>query len=151
MEAEPEFVVERMTLEDLDQVMEIEEASFPTPWPRRIFEGEVGSPRTFTRVMKIEGRVIGYIIAWMVYDEVHVLNLAVHPDYRKRGIGETLLRGCLMHFLRRGAKFALLEVRRSNEEAKRLYEKLGFKQMGVRRRYYADTGEDAIIMVLRMV
>jgi ribosomal-protein-alanine N-acetyltransferase len=146
----PKLLIDEMKPEDLDEVMAIEEASFPTPWPRQIFEMELKSKRSFKRVSRIGGVVTGYIIAWMVYDEGHILNIAVHPNFRREGIGETLMRECLDHFSKEGARYAILEVRRSNMAAIKLYEKLGFKSIGVRRGYYTDTGEDAIMMMLTM-
>jgi [ribosomal protein S18]-alanine N-acetyltransferase len=150
MKAIPALVIEEMRSKDLDEIMLIEEMCFPTPWPRQVFDMELKSPRSFARVTRFDGVVVGYIVAWMIYDEVHVLNIAVHPDFRRMGIGENMLRDCLDFFLKKGAKHAILEVRRGNLGAKRLYEKLGFKSIGIRRGYYVDTGEDAIVMMLSM-
>ena len=150
MKAIPILAIEEMRSKDLDEIMVIEEACFPTPWPRQVFDMELKSPRSFARVTRIDGVIVGYIVSWMIYDEVHVLNIAVHPDFRRMGIGENMLRDCLDFFLRKGAKHAILEVRRGNLGAKRLYEKLGFRSIGIRRGYYVDTGEDAIVMMLSM-
>ncbi|HEX3037025.1 MAG TPA: ribosomal protein S18-alanine N-acetyltransferase [Thermodesulfobacteriota bacterium] len=146
----PKYMIEDTRSEDLDDVMKIEEACFPTPWPRQIFEMELESTRSHMRVARVGGVTAGYIVAWMVYDEIHILNIAVHPDFRRMGLGEALLRDCLDHFFTKGAKHAILEVRRGNLSAQKLYEKLGFKAIGVRRKYYSDTGEDAIVMMLVM-
>lgn len=137
-----------MIPEDLDEVMKIEEQCFPTPWPREIFETELESPRSLLNVARVGGAVAGYIVAWMVYDEIHILNIAVHPDFRRMGLGEALLEDCLDYFSGKGAKQAILEVRRGNLGAQKLYKKLGFEPIGVRKRYYTDTGEDAIVMML---
>ncbi|KRT64849.1 MAG: ribosomal-protein-alanine acetyltransferase, ribosomal-protein-alanine N-acetyltransferase [Candidatus Dadabacteria bacterium CSP1-2] len=150
MKALPELFLEEMSTEDIDEIIEIEKSSFPTPWPRQMFEMELKSPRSFSRVARISGVIVGYIVAWMIYDEVHILNIAVHFSFRRMGIGERILRDCLDYFFLNGAKNAILEVRRGNHEAKRLYEKLGFKSIGIRRGYYADTGEDAIVMKLTL-
>jgi ribosomal-protein-alanine N-acetyltransferase len=150
MKAIPALVIEKMCSEDLDEILVIEETCFPTPWPRQVFDMELKSSRSFARVGRMNGLIVGYIIAWMIYDEVHVLNIAVHPDSRRMGIGENMLEYCLDFFLTKGAKHAILEVRRGNLGAKRLYEKLGFKSIGIRRGYYVDTGEDAIVMLLSM-
>jgi ribosomal-protein-alanine N-acetyltransferase len=139
-----------MRPEDLDEVMAIERLCFPTPWPRQIFEMELKSKRSFKCVSRIGGVVAGYIIGWMIHDEGHILNVAVHPDFRRMGIGDSLMRECLDHFSEKGAKYAILEVRRTNTGAQKLYEKLGFKPIGIRRGYYGDTGEDAIVMMLSM-
>jgi len=141
------FSIAQMKLEDLDQIMAIEKVSFPTAWPRQVFEIELKSPRSFTRVSKIGDKVIGYVVAWTVYDEGHILNIAVHPEFRRMGIGEELMTDCLDYFSKRRSKYALLEVRVSNIGAIKMYEKLGFKSIGNRRGYYNDTGEDAIVMM----
>ncbi len=148
MKVMPALVIEEMRSADLDEIMVIEASCFPTPWPRQVFDMELISPRSFSRVTRLDGMVVGYIVAWMIYDEVHILNIAVHPDFRRMGAGESMIRYCLDHFLTKGAKHAILEVRRGNLGAKRLYEKLGFKSIGIRRGYYVDTGEDAIVMML---
>jgi len=146
----PKLLIDEMRPEDLDEVIAIEQVCFPSPWPRQIFEMELKSKRSFKRVSRIGGVIAGYIIAWMIYDEGHILNIAVHPEFRRRGIGENLMRDCLDYFSEKGAKYAILEVRRTNTGAIKLYEKLGFRSIGIRRGYYNDTGEDAIIMVLTM-
>ncbi len=141
------FSIDQMKLQDLDQILAIEKVSFPTAWPRQVFEIELKSPRSFTRVSKIGDKVIGYVVAWTVYDEGHILNIAVHPEFRRMGIGEDLMIDCFDYFSKRHAKYALLEVRISNIIAIKMYEKLGFKSIGTRRGYYNDTGEDAIVMM----
>lgn len=150
MKPMPALMIEEMRSADLDEIMVIEEACFPTPWPRQVFDMELKSPRSFAYVTRLDGVIVGYIVAWMIYDEVHILNIAVHPDFRRMGVGEGMMRYCLDYFLPKGAKHAILEVRRGNTGAKRLYEKLGFKSIGIRRGYYVDTGEDAIVMMLSM-
>lgn len=150
MKAMPMLIIEEMRSADLDEIMVIEETCFPTPWPRQVFDMELKSPRSFAGVTRLDGVIVGYIIAWMIYDEIHILNIAVHPDFRRMGIGENMMRYCLDHFFTKGAKHAILEVRRGNVGAKRLYEKLGFTSIGIRRGYYVDTGEDAIVMMLSM-
>jgi ribosomal-protein-alanine acetyltransferase len=150
MRPSPKLLIEEMRPEDLDEIIMIEGICFPTPWPRQIFEMELESNRSFMRVTRVGGVVSGYIVSWMVYDEIHILNIAVHPDFRRMGLGEGLLKDCLDHFFRKGAKHAILEVRRGNLEAQKLYRKLGFESIGVRRKYYTDTGEDAVVMMLTM-
>ncbi|MEM4658261.1 MAG: ribosomal protein S18-alanine N-acetyltransferase [Candidatus Methanosuratincola sp.] len=150
MEPASRVSIEPMRLEDIDEVVGIEELCFPTPWPRGVFESEVRSARSLNLVARIDGTMCGYIISWKVYDEVHILNVAVHPQFRRMGIGTLLITTCIGYFLKKGAKHALLEVRVSNEAAQRLYEKLGFRRIGVRRRYYTDNNEDAIVMMLTL-
>jgi ribosomal-protein-alanine N-acetyltransferase len=142
--------IEELKPYDLDEIIAIEQVSFPTPWPRQVFDMELRSSKSYKRVSKINGTVVGYIIAWKIYDEVHILNLAVHPDHRRKGIGRGLLSDCLMHFSSKGIKSAILEVRVRNKNAISLYETTGFRSIGLRRKYYSDTGEDALVMKLDM-
>jgi len=141
-----------MRKDHLEQVMEIERKSFPTPWTRAMFLYELNSPISFNFVAttpeeKVE-LVLGYIIFWMVKEEVHILNLATHPSFRRLGIAHSLLLFSLDFSYRKGGILYLLEVRERNRTALNLYQKVGFASWGIRRRYYADTGEDAVIMRL---
>jgi ribosomal-protein-alanine N-acetyltransferase len=133
---------------DLDEVMAIEEVSFPTPWPRRLFEEEI--VREFSDALvaaSAEGEgVLGYSVCWIVADESHLLNIAVRPDARERGVGSALLRECMLRSARAGAGRIYLEVRAGNASAIRMYEREGFSFLGIRRGYYADTGEDAVLL-----
>lgn len=132
---------------DLERVYEIEKLCFPNPWPKRIFEMELETPRSTNMVTMLDGVVCGYIISWKIQDEIHILNIAVHPDFRRLGVGRFLLGNCLDFFSGQGAVLALLEVRDSNLPAQNLYSKFGFKQIGIRKNYYTDNGEDAIVML----
>lgn len=138
-----------MTVADLDAVMPIEEASYPTPWKRSMFESDLrGNPfaRFFVAGDPDQGRVIGYVCFWKVFSELHLMNLSVHSDWRRSGIGEELGRWTLSWARENGISLITLEVRASNEAAKRLYEKLGFKIVAVRHNYYREPHEDALIM-----
>lgn len=136
-----------MRQSDLDSVMEIEQASFPAPWSRNAFLSEIyENRRACYLVARENGRVAGYVGIWIILDEGHVTNLAVHPDFRRRGIGEKLMRAIISYAKSRGAKRITLEVRVSNLVAQKLYEKLGFVSVGIRPGYYHDNGEDAVIM-----
>lgn len=128
---------------DLDDVMEIENAAFAAPWRREHFLSEFDKTIAFSWVGEIGDEVIAYIIAWVVEDELHIANLAVRKEWRRQGIGEALVIHLLAHAA--GCNWAGLEVRRSNKAARTLYSKLGFYEIGVRNRYYADQ-EDAILM-----
>lgn len=132
---------------DLYDVMAIEMASFPSPWSRKLFEEEIG--RTFSdAVVVVEepgGEVVGYTICWTVGEESHLLNIAVRPDARGRGIGRALLKECLRRAAGAGARRIFLEVRPSNQQAIRIYRREGFRFVGIREGYYTDTGEDAIV------
>ena len=140
-------VVEPMAVTDLPIVHEIERASFTTPWPAHAYRTEIESNRlAHYRVIRVGGRVIGYAGIWVMVDEAHVTTFAVDPAWRRRGVGERLLLAVLDLAIERGAREATLEVRLSNLAARRLYEKYGFRPVGIRARYYSDDNEDALIM-----
>jgi len=150
MEKAAKYDIDNICLEDLDQIIAIENVSFPSPWPMRIFEREIEAQNSYKRLVRFSGSVVAYIVTWTIYDEVHILNIAVHPDFRNIGLGEMLLRDCLGYSYDKGSKLALLEVRISNRSAIRLYEKIGFRTMRVRKKYYTDTGEDAYVMMYEL-
>lgn len=131
---------------DLPTVLAIEEASFSSPWSRASFVHELKNPHSCLTVAEQDGDVIGYLCCWYIADEIQILDVAVHPEYRRKGIGEQLLHHALTAGRMRNALSANLEVRRSNVAAIALYEKFGFREVAVRRRYYRD-GEDALLMV----
>lgn len=141
------FLIRDLTPAELDGVMAIEEVSFPTPWSRALFEEEIG--RRFSDAIVVVGEpggtVDGYAICWTIGEESHLLNIAVRPDARKGGIGRSLLKECLRRSMLAGGQRIFLEVRPTSQEAIRLYEKEGFRIVGIRRGYYTDTGEDAIV------
>jgi ribosomal-protein-alanine N-acetyltransferase len=140
--------IRRMSLEDLDQVMAIEEVSFPTPWSREAYRREiVANSYAHYLVMLAGGEVVGYGGMWVVLDEAHVTNLAVNPTRRREGRGKRLLSALIELAAALGAERLTLEVRRSNQAAQMLYIRQGFVACGVRRNYYADTQEDALVMV----
>lgn len=132
---------------DLDGVMAIEEVSFPTPWSPEMFLEDF--PRDFSDALVAAGtedEVLGYAVCWTLAGESHLLNIAVHPARRGRGIGRALLSECIRRAARAGASLLFLEVRAGNEAAQRLYRSMGFVFRGIRKGYYTDTGEDAVIL-----
>lgn len=138
---------EEMSLEHLDQVLEIEKVSFPTPWSHRAFKGELlQNDFAHYTVAIYNEAVIGYGGMWIVLDEAHITNVAVRPDLRGRNIGKALMLEIIRQAVVRGVNSMTLEVRPSNSAARRLYQVLGFQERGLRKRYYSDTNEDAIIM-----
>ena len=141
---EPTF--HTLSEEHLDEIMEIERLSFTTPWSRLAFIHEIESPHSIFEVMTLNGRLIGYGGFWLIADEAHISNIALHPDHRRRGLGRKLLTRLLGQAVERGAAKATLEVRPSNEAAQRLYDSFGFKMIAVRKNYYTDEREDALIM-----
>lgn len=141
------LTIEAMGLDDLAEVQAIEQASFTTPWPPHAYRSEIESNRLATYVVvRIEGHVVAYAGMWLLVDEAHVTTFAVHPGWRRRRIGERLLLALLDLAADRHAREATLEVRLSNLAARRLYEKYGFRPVGLRPRYYSDDNEDALIM-----
>ncbi|HEX8026367.1 MAG TPA: ribosomal protein S18-alanine N-acetyltransferase [Candidatus Limnocylindrales bacterium] len=136
-----------MTLSDIERVHAIEQASFFPTWPDDAYRNELTSNKLATYlVAKLEDVVIGFAGIWLMVDEAHVTTFAVDPAWRRRGVGERLLLALLDVSVARRAREATLEVRLSNVGARRLYEKYGFRPVGIRPRYYSDNGEDALIM-----
>lgn len=143
------FRCDDMTPADLDQVLDVERRSFPVPWSRGAFVQEVTANRfACYRVVRAGDVVVGYAGVWVIMDEAHVTNVAVHPDWRGRGLGRRLMLDLIARALNRGATRMTLEVRASNQVAQNLYAALGFRACGRRRGYYSDTNEDAVIMWL---
>lgn len=141
-----DMVIRRMTLNDVDGVHAIEAATFARPWTRQDFVKEM-TTNACARYLVAEkdGAVIGYAGAWIVLDEAHVTNVAVAESWRGRGVGRQLTAALMQYAANLGVVYATLEVRKSNEKAKRLYQSLGFEYVGVRKRYYEDNGEDALL------
>jgi ribosomal-protein-alanine N-acetyltransferase len=141
------LIVEAMRLEDVDEVQRIEQASFSTPWPSNAYRSELQSNRLASYLIaRIDDTIVGYGGMWLMVDEAHITTFAVHPAWRRQGIGERLLLAFLDFARDRHAREATLEVRLSNLPARRLYEKYGFRPVGLRPRYYSDNNEDALIM-----
>lgn len=135
-----------MCAEDLDQVTAIEKRNFRDAWTRRAFLAEMAaSPTSQPLVAVYEDRIIGYVVPWFVADELQIANLAIHEDFRRRGLGRLLLARVFEAAQRRGCRKAHLEVRRSNLIAQQFYQSLGFRETGVRRNYY-NQNEDALLM-----
>ncbi|MDA8233576.1 MAG: ribosomal protein S18-alanine N-acetyltransferase [Clostridia bacterium] len=136
-----------MGWEHIDEILAIEAVSFPTPWSRQSFLHELSDNDLACYVVALDGdKVAGYAGMWIIIDEAHLTNVAVHPDYRGRGIGARLLEELLERAVKLGAERMTLEVRVSNQAARHLYTRMGFRPMGLRKGYYTDTREDAVIM-----
>ncbi len=144
-----EVQIRRLLEADLDQILEIEPVAFGSHhWSRQSFINELNNPggRYFSIVEPSSNLIYGYSGYWLIGDEAHVTTLAVHPDYRRIGVGELLLINDIHSALKVGAKCMTLEVRVSNDPAQKLYYKYGFKSMGLRRKYYQDNSEDALVL-----
>jgi ribosomal-protein-alanine N-acetyltransferase len=140
-------LIEDMTLDDIDGVQEVERSSFPVPWPANAFRHELTQNRNARYIVAREGgTIVGYAGLWLMVDEAHITTFAVLPEHRRRRIGERMLQRLFDIAEEMGGEWLTLEVRVSNIGAQRLYEKYGFRRAGVRRRYYSDNNEDALIM-----
>ncbi len=139
--------IESMTFDDLPAVHAIEKASFAVPWPNDAYRSELTTNRLASYIVaRADDDIVGFAGLWVMVDEAHVTTFAVDPRWRRRGVGERLLLGLIDIAVARRAREATLEVRLSNMPARRLYEKYGFRPVGIRPRYYSDNGEDALIM-----
>jgi ribosomal-protein-alanine N-acetyltransferase len=149
----PRAYLRDMRLEDLPEVLEIERRSFAQPWSRPFFEKELATPFAHLTVAVEENgarpMVVGYTCRWRVTDEVHLLNVAIHPEHRGVGHGRELVTAVVEEGRTAGARVVFLEVRAGNVVARRLYRQLGFRDLGIRRGYYGP-GQDAIVMELRL-
>jgi [ribosomal protein S18]-alanine N-acetyltransferase len=152
IEIEPALSYRHMELEDLELIQEIDRLSFSTPWPSTSYRFEIrenpSSILWVAETTRLPGQkeVVGMIVVWMILDEAHIATIAVHPDYRGRGIGRELLAAALKEAIGRGAVESTLEVRANNRAAQSLYQDFGFKVTGRRPRYYQDNQEDAVLM-----
>lgn len=149
LEDRPGLIVRKMTLSDLEQVVEIDQVSFTLPWPQRSFQFELtGNETSRCWVVEWDGRVVAMMVGWLIVDELHVATIATHPDFRGRGIGRLLLLHALLAARQEGAVKSFLEVRESNAIARKIYLGFGFVEDGRRKEYYKDNNEDAILMSL---
>ena len=149
----PRLDILPMSEDQLPEVLAIERLVFSDPWSPASFRHEMDVNGTaLTRVARLwpEGPVLGYFVAWFIEDEVHLGNLAVHPARQGEGTGQRLLDYLVGEAKRRGGRIITLEVRESNMGAQRLYLRNGFRPIAIRRRYYPDNHEDAIVMMLEL-
>jgi len=132
----------------LDQILEIEERAFRSPWSIKAFKSEIKNPASNLWALTSGNTLLGYVCFWMFDSEIQIINIAVHPDKRGQHLGCHLLMEIIETSISHGMRNIWLEVRPSNLAAKRLYRKFGFQEVGCRPRYYTDTNEDAILMAL---
>jgi len=155
--ARPRFEMRKMRVDDLDEVMEIERAAFKHPWSAELFRRELDhdwstillavEPLTSAPGGRSSEHIVGFLIYWLVHDEVHVLNVAVDPQERRRGVARVLMAETERRAHAASASLLTLEVRRSNLAALELYKEFDYRAVGVRPNYYVDEGEDAIVMI----
>jgi [ribosomal protein S18]-alanine N-acetyltransferase len=147
------YKIRPMTAEDLPPVLEIEKVAFKNPWSPELLRRELTHDwSTIYLAEEPDGkggmRILGFLIFWLVHDELHILNVAVDPVHRRRGVARAILEATLARGREHKCTLATLEVRRSNVGALELYKAYGFRAVGIRPNYYVDEGEDAIVMVL---
>ncbi|BAC12603.1 ribosomal-protein-alanine N-acetyltransferase [Oceanobacillus iheyensis HTE831] len=136
-----------MELADIPEVLHVENACFQTPWTTDIFYQElIENAHAYYYVVEVERTVVGYIGSWMVLDDAQITNFAILPSYRRNKLGEKLFRYLMQIAIAKGVERLSLEVRASNIAAQSLYRKFGLVPGGVRKRYYTDNHEDAIVM-----
>jgi len=142
-----DLIIRQAEERDIRPMAEMDILCFSAPWSEVSFRKEIKeNPLAFYVVAEISGRMVGYAGLWSIVDEGHITNVAVHPDFRRKGIGEALISVLLNHTIEKGIRSHTLEVRASNDPAISLYKKFGFEPAGLRKNYYEDNGEDAIIM-----
>jgi ribosomal-protein-alanine N-acetyltransferase len=139
-----------MTTADIENVIAIERASFQFPWSTRFFLDELQVDCARSILAEVDGRIVGYVLFWLVSEEVDIHNIAVHPDFRRQGIGRLLLEQVVAAARRQERLRVTLDVRFSNASAQSLYRSFGFVARGLRKAYYSDNGEDALVMALEL-
>lgn len=140
------MIITEMNPDHVSPVAQLEAQCFRDPWSERSIASEISNPLSFWLVAVVDDTVVGYIGSQTVMDESDMMNVAVHPDHRREGIGEALVEALSAALKSRGSCSLTLEVRASNEPAKALYEKLGFAEAGRRPNYYRNPKEDALIL-----
>jgi ribosomal-protein-alanine N-acetyltransferase len=148
-----QLVIEPAKAEDIDRIVEIENRAYPFPWSRKLLLEEIhGKDFSYVYVARLlspvaeKRSIIGYHYFWLVADEVHILNIAVEPEYQRTGCGRQLLQFALDFGEEQGARSAFLEVRASNLAAQKFYAHFGFHRVRIRKQYYSDNKEDAYVM-----
>ncbi len=140
------MAVRAMKKGDVNSVYEIEVLSFRTPWSFRSLMGELKNRVAYYTVLEQDGEIIGYCGMWVLFEEAHITNIAIHPSFRGHGYGKQLLHASMRVAASFGAEMMTLEVREHNTVAQRMYDEMDFLQQGRRKRYYTDTGEDALLL-----
>lgn len=152
------FTIRQMMAADLIQVDALEQMNFTTPWPLSTYRYELEKNQASSQWVAVlptedgaQETVLGVVVCWLVVDDIHIANLSVHPDYRRKKIASRLLCKAMRELIAQGAVSASLEVRASNQPAQRLYARFGFQVVGRRPGYYQDNGEDAILLTLHQL
>lgn len=140
------ITIDRLSIDDTDDIVELDKKCFPTPWSASAYLTEVHNSSAYYIVAKTDGRIVGYAGMWLIMDEAHITTIGVDPDYRGKKVGERMLIDMLRAAVQNGAARATLEVRKQNLAAQNLYLKYGFEIVAIRRGYYTDNNEDAFVM-----
>ncbi|MGB9857771.1 MAG: ribosomal protein S18-alanine N-acetyltransferase [Dictyoglomaceae bacterium] len=149
-EEKKDFEIRTMNEKDIDEVYEINRLSFSSPWSKESFERELFNNKIAHYFVAVkDNKIVGYIGFWQIFQEAQITAIAVHPDFRRKGIGEALLDYVINLCKKNSIKEIVLEVRVSNTIAQNLYFKKGFKKVGIRKWYYKD-GEDALVMIKKL-
>ena len=146
IEKAADIQIELMTVDDVEVVAELDKQCFPSPWTVGAYLNEVHNPSAYYVVARVDSRIIGYAGLWLIMDEAHITTIGVAPELRGQKIGESILIHILDEAIHRGARRVTLEVRKSNLIAQRLYDKYGFHTVAVRKAYYTNNNEDALVM-----
>jgi ribosomal-protein-alanine N-acetyltransferase len=144
------LIIRNMQENDIPAILEIEQISFTAPWSIQDFLNEMYKKNALSKVAVFDGNITGYICVNYHLHESHILNLAVHPDFRRQGVASTLMDEAIRELNKKGCAFMYLKVRASNTGAQRFYELLGFKVESIRKKYYGNPDEDALIMMRRL-
>ena len=143
------YVIRKMILKDLEQVVAIDQVSFSLPWPQRSFQFELtDNPASRSWVIESNEKIVAMVVSWLILDELHIATIATHPEFRQQGLGKKLLTHALLNAREEGTVRAFLEVRESNAVAINMYRSFGFIEDGRRKEYYKDNNEDAVLMSL---
>jgi len=144
------LIIRDMQEDDIPAILEIEKVSFTAPWYKQDFLNEIFKKEVLSKVAVFEGNIIGYTCMNYHAHKSHILNLAVHPDFRRQGVATILIEEVIGELKKRGCVFMFLKVRVSDTGAQRFYEQLGFKVEGIRKKYYGNPDEDALMMMRRL-
>jgi len=144
------LIIRDMQEDDVAAIMAIEQTAFSSPWPVEAFIGEIYKKHSCSKVAVFEGGIIGYICTSYHLHEANIMDLAVHPDQRRRGVATLLMNEAIAELKKKGCVFLYLKVRVSNEAARKFYESFEFRVEGVRKKYYDDPEEDALLMMMRL-
>jgi len=144
------LIIRDMREDNIPAILEIEQVSFSTPWSKESFLNEIYKKYAFSKVAVFEENIVGYICTNYLLHESHILNLAVHPDFRRRGVATILMNEAIRELKEKGCVFIYLEVRISNTGAQIFYERFGFKVETIRKKYYGNPDEDALLMMARL-